>query len=211
MKDKMNGLIMLIGGLALIFFLIVPQYKITTSEAQDIYEINADEMTEGMHIKGEIDFIYDYYATESRSKKTLGITTSTEEDTGRWYIFPAYGPTQEDTRLLTLRVSPAGYGRVDQVVNETWAYLEGTSDTFGQTTYSIDARTVKLDSELHQLYYEWYGTEVSREEADSYLAPYVLVPVMEVKYIIIVGVLSVIVSIAGLAMLLKRPKREELY
>ena len=113
--------------------------------------------------------------------------------------------------MLTLCVSPAGYGRVDQVVNETWAYLEGTSDTFGQTTYSIDARTVKLDSDLHQLYYEWYGTEVSREEADSYLAPYVLVPVMEVKYIIIVGVLSVIVSIAGLAMLLKRPKREELY
>ncbi len=211
MKDKINGLIMFVGGLALIFLLIIPQYKITTSEPQDIYEMNADEIVEGTHITGEIDFIYDYYATESRTKKTLGITTSTEEDTGRWYIFPAYGPTQEDTRLLTIRVSPSGYQRVGQVVDETWAYLEGTSDTFGQTTYSINARAVKMDGELHQLYYDWYGTDYSKEEADSYLVPYVLVPVMEVKHMVIVGILTIIMTIAGLFMLLKRPEKEELY
>ncbi len=204
MKDKINGLIMFVGGLALIFLLIIPQYKITTSEPQDIYEINADEIVEGTHITGEIDFVYDYYATESREKKTLGITTSTENDTARWYIFPAYGPTEEDTRMLTIRVSPSGYATMDRIVESTWAYLEGTSSDFGQTTYHIDARAVKLDSELHQLYYAWYGTEVSREEADSYLTPYVLVPIMEMKVIIIVGVLSILVSIIGLVMLVKR-------
>ena len=211
MKNKINGLIMFVGGLALIFLMIIPQYKITTSEPQNIYEMNADEIVKGTHITGEIDFIYDYYASESRETKTLGITTSTENDTGRWYIFPVYGPTEADTRLLTLRVSPKSYATVDQIVEETCAYLEGTSNEFGRTTYSIDARAVKLDSELHQLYYDWYGTEVSKEEADSYLVPYVLVPVMEVKHIVIVGVLTIIMTIAGLIMLLKRPAREELY
>lgn len=208
MKNKINGLIMFIGGLALVFLLIIPQYKITTSEPQDIYEMNADEIVEGTHITGEVDFIYDYYAMESREEKTLGITTSTDEDTARWYIFPVYGPTQADTRLLTLRVSPSAYTTVDKIVEETWAYLEGTSDTFGQTTYSIDVRAVKLDNELHQLYYDWYGGDVSTEEADSYLTPYVLVPVMEMKTIVLVGVLSLIVSVIGLVMLLKREKKE---
>jgi len=208
MKDKINGLIMFIGGLAIFFLLIIPQYKITTSEPQDLYEINADEIVEGTHITGEIDFVYDYYATESREKKTLGITTSTENDTARWYIFPAYGPTEADTRLLTVRISPSGYGRMNQIVEETWAYLEGTSSDFGQTTYSIDARAVKMDNELHQLYYDWYGTEVSREEADAYLTPYVLVPIMEMNTIVLVGALSIVLSIVGLVMLLKKEKKE---
>ena len=60
MKNKINGLIMFVGGLALIFLMIIPQYKITTSEPQNIYEMNADEIVEGTHITGEIDFIYDY-------------------------------------------------------------------------------------------------------------------------------------------------------
>ena len=208
--NKFKGIMMVIGGLALIFLLAIPQYKIATSPAQDIYEINADEIVEGTHISGQIDFVYDYYAMESREEKTLGITTSTENDTSRWYIFPAYGPTQSDTRFLTVRVSPKDYSTLEQMVDETWAYLDGQADDFGQTTYTIDARAVKLDDELHQLYYDWYSADVSKEEADQYLTPYVLVPVMDTNTLWLIIGISAILIVAGLFMLLKRDKKKVL-
>ncbi len=205
--NKFKGIMMIIGGLALIFLLAIPQYKISTSPAQDIYEINADEIVEGTHISGQIDFIYDYYAMESREEKTLGITTSTDEDTARWYIFPVYGETEEDGRFLTIRISPKDYYMVDKIVDETWAYLNGESDDFGQTTYAIDARAVKLDSELHQLYYDWYGSDVSKEEADAYLTPYVLVPVMDTNTLWLIIGISALLIIVGLVFVLKREKK----
>ncbi len=205
--NKFKGIVMIIGGLALIFLLAIPQYKISTSPAQDIYEINADEIVEGTHISGQIDFVYDYYAMESREEKTLGITTSTDEDTARWYIFPAYGATEADTRFLTVRVSPGDYYTVDKIVEETWAYLNGDSDAFGQTTYAIDARAVKLDNELHQLYYDWYGADVSKEEADAYLTPYVLVPVMDTNTLWLIIGISALLIIVGLVLVLKREKK----
>lgn len=205
--NRFKGIIMVIGGLALIFLLAIPQYRIATSPAQDIYEINADEIEVGTHISGNVDFIYDYYAMESKEEKTLGITTSTENDTARWYIFPAYGESQEDTRLLTLRISPKDYYTVDKIVNETWAYLEGESDTFGQTTYPINVRAVKMDDELLGLYYDWYGADVSKEEADAYLAPYVLVPVMDTNSLWLIIGISAILIIVGLILALKRDKK----
>lgn len=205
--NKLKGIVMILGGLALIFLLAIPQYKISTSPAQDIYEINADEIVEGTHISGNVDFIYDYYAVESREEKTFGITTSTDDDTARWYIFPVYGETENDGRFLTLRVSPSDYYTVEKIVEETWAYLNGESDSFGQTTYAIDARAVKLDSELHQLYYDWYGEDVSKEEADAYLTPYVLVPVMDVSTLLLIVGISALLIIIGLVFVLKREKK----
>lgn len=207
--DRFKGIMMIIGGLALIFLLAIPQYKISTSPAQDIYEINADEIVEGTHISGNVDFIYDYYAMESKEEKTLGITTSTENDTARWYIFPVYGENTEVTRLLTLRISPKDYYTMDKIVDETWAYLDGKADTFGQTTYAIDVRAVKMDDELHQLYYDWYGADVSKEEADAYLTPYVLVPVMEPNMLWLIVGISALLIIVGLVLVLKREKKQE--
>ncbi|MBE5881911.1 MAG: hypothetical protein E7289_06375 [Lachnospiraceae bacterium] len=206
--DKLKGLGLAVVGAVLIFVFAIPQYKILQSPAQDIYEINANEITEGTHITGNIDFIYDYYATESREEKTLGITTSTENDTSRWYIFPVYGESVEDPKYLTVRVSPEDYYTVDKIVEETWAYLNGEADSFGQTTYAIDARAVKLDDELLQLYYDWYGAEY-KAEAEEYLTPYVLVPVTEMNIILIMGVLGIVLIIAGLVMLLWKKKKVE--
>lgn len=205
--DKFKGFCMVLIGVALIGFLAVPQYKITTSPAQDIYEINADDIVEGTHITGQVDFVYDYYATESKEEKTLGVTTSTQNDTARWYLVPVYGPSQEESRYITLRISPKDYTTLDKIVDDTWAYLEGETDSFGQTTYSIDARAVKIDSELRQLYYDWWSASgIAQAEAEKYLAPYVLVPIMEMNIIWIVVGFSALLILIGLVFMFKRKK-----
>ena len=204
--DRFKGIIMIIGGFFLIFSIVIPEYKTVKSPAQDIYEINADEIEEGTHISGQIDFVYDYYATETQRETKLGITTKTVEDTKRWYIFPVYGKTENDTRFLTLRVSPKDYYTLDKIVDETFAYLNAETDTFGETTYTIDARAVKMDRELLQLYYEWYGVDASKDEADSYLVPYVLVPTMDMSMFLLVIGVSVILIIIGVLLTFAREK-----
>lgn len=148
---------------------------VSLKPGEDIYSINGNDIEKGMHITGDIDFAYDYYASQSRERQVLGITTSTENDTGRWYIIPIYGENYDDTKMITVRVNPKDYAAMEKVVDNTWAYLYGETDTYGQDVYTIDARVIKLDDELHQYYYDWYGRGYEAE-ADQYLVPYILVP-----------------------------------
>lgn len=148
---------------------------VSLKPGEDIYSINGNDIEKGMHITGDIDFAYDYYASQSDERQVLGITTSTVDDTGRWYIIPIYGENYDDTKMITVRVNPKDYAAMEKVVDNTWAYLYGETDTYGQDVYTIDARVIKLDDELHQYYYDWYGRGYEAE-ADQYLVPYILVP-----------------------------------
>lgn len=170
---------------------------VSLKPGEDIYSINGNDIEKGMHITGDIDFAYDYYASQSRERQVLGITTSTENDTGRWYIIPIYGENYDDTKMITVRVNPKDYAAMEKVVDNTWAYLYGETDTYGQDVYTIDARVIKLDDELHQYYYDWYGRGYEAE-ADQYLVPYILVPTVSPwisGVLVLFGVLLLVLAV----------------
>nr|MBQ8253529.1 hypothetical protein [Lachnospiraceae bacterium] len=207
MQRKLKGILILIVGIVFAW-IVFREVKIIMSPAQDVYEMNCNELEQGMHVTGNVDFVYDYYASQTTEKKRYGVTVSTENDTKRWYIFPAYGATEEETKLLTLEVSKANYGTMDDIVEETWAYIDGETDQFGTTVQPINAKVWKLDSDLYELYYDWYGAE-NREQAEEYFVPYKLIPVMEKDMLIVFGVISVLFIVIGLAMFLWKDKRTE--
>lgn len=205
MQRKLKGILVLVVGIAFAW-IVFREVKVIMSPAQDVYEVNCNELEQGMHVTGNIDYVYDCYATQTTENKRYGITVSTEEDTKRWYVFPAYGATKEETKLLTVEVNKGAYSIMDDIVEETWAYIDGNTDTFGTVTYPIDAKVWKLDSDLYELYYDWYGAEY-REQAEEYFVPYKLIPVMDKNMLIVFGVMSVVFVIIGLAMLLWKDKK----
>jgi len=206
--DKFKALIMAIAG-AMILFFMGKEAMIALSPAQSLYEMDCNQLKEGMRVTGNVDYIYDFYATQTTENKTYGITTSTEKDTKRWYVFPAYGATTEETKLLTLEVSKGEYSVVDNVVEATWAYMNGETDAFGTAVYPINAKVVPLDKDLYPLYYDWYGAEY-RDEAEEYLVPYKLMPVTEWSMIGVMAVLGLILFVLGLVFLFKKEKKAAL-
>lgn len=183
-----------VGGLFLWFG--ISMLVVSLKPGEDIYSINGNEINKGMHITGDIDFAYDYYASQSTERQVLGITTSTENDTGRWYIIPIYGDDYNESKLITVRVNPKDYVAMEKVVENTWAYLYGETDTFGQDVYHIDARVIKLNDELHQYYYDWYGRGYEAE-ADQYLVPYILVPTVSPWLSGVITVFGLLLFILG--------------
>lgn len=184
-----------IAGILLMWFGI-SMLVVSLKPGEDIYSINGNEVEKGMHITGDIDFAYDYYASQSTERKVLGFTTDTENDTGRWYIVPIYGADMNESKLITVRVNPKDYAAMEKVVEDTWAYMYGETDTFGQNVYHIDARVIKLDDELHQYYYDWYGRGYEAE-ADQYLVPYILVPTSPIWLSVVITVFGLLLFILG--------------
>ncbi len=205
--SRIRGIGAIIIGLILTLGLALPELKTMMAPGQEIYAININEIKEGDHIVGELDYVLDYYAMESTSKTTMGITTSVNDDTARWYAVPVLGESEDDPKIVTVKVFPSGYHYMDKIVENTWAYINGESDTYGGETYQIDARVVKLQYDLYPLYYEWYGTDY-REEAEQLLVPYALVPVEDGEYVSIVGGGGILIFIYGLFQLfIKKNKK----
>ena len=128
---------------------------------------------------------------ESVKKSTMGITTSTSEDTARWYAVPVYGESTENPKIITVKVYPSGYECMDKKAEET---------------YALDARVVKLQNDLYPLYYEWYGAG-SGEEAEALLVPYALVPVEDGEYVMVVGGGGIFIFSLGLMLLFTKRKK----
>lgn len=204
--SRIRGIGAIIIALILMFGLALPELKTMMAPGQDIYSVNINEIKAGDHIVGDIDYVFDYYAMESRTETTMGITTDTNDDTARWYAVPVYGESTEDPKIVTVKVFPSGYYSMEKVVENTWAYLNGESDTYGEETYTLDARVVGLQYDLYPLYYEWYGVDY-KEEAEALLVPYALVPVEDSEYVAIVGGGGILIFIYGLLQLFR--KREK--
>ena len=151
--SKVKGIGAIIIGLLLTFGLALPELKTMMAPGQDIYSVNINEIEEGDHIVGNIDCVFDYYAVESVKKSTMGVTTSTSEDTARWYAVPVYGESTENPKIITVKVYPSGYECMDKKAEET---------------YALDARVVKLQDDLYPLYYEWYGTDYRECRQSAY-------------------------------------------
>lgn len=210
MSNRIMSIIKGIGAIVIALILTLglalPELKTMKAPGKDIYSININEIKEGDHIVGEIDFVLDYYAMESTSQTTMGITTSTTDDTARWYAVPVLGDSEDDPKIVTVKVYPSGYYYMDRILENTWAYANGDAVPYGGETYKIDARVVKLPYDLYPLYYDWYGADY-KEEAQQLLVPYALVPVEDGEYVAIVGGGGILIFIYGLFELFRKKEK----
>lgn len=150
--------------------------------AYDIHEINVNELKTGMHITGEINILYDYYASSD--------VQGTGSDDGRWYLTPVHGDSEDETKLISVRVNSEDFGKYEYLKRETEAYRAGESP-LPERAITIDASVERLLPWLEPLYYEWFGEE-NRELAEESFVPYILVPLLPSGWLIFAVLLFVV-------------------
>ncbi len=171
----------------------------------DFNELAPEDVEKGMYVQGVTNFVLDYYCYEEET--TLGVI---KNETNRWYLIP-FGENLDC--YIGVKVSgDKNFEKYEQVYNDTWAYLEGTSDS---PKYNLDVRgkvamcsgDVKknLDSYIAE-----FSALMEEDCSDMFVDYYIdLTTTNGNVALIVVGALMIVGGIGFLVFTLNRAKKEE--
>ncbi len=122
------------------------------------------QVTEGTLVQGEIIYVLDYFEEEtlSRAGRSGGLTIS------RMYFIPV------GEKYMAVRVDGTRCSEMDQMVEETWKYLEGTIQQVS-TTFPMKGKVKAFDSQDQRYAYDYMKQvlQVSTDaECDEYMLSY---------------------------------------
>lgn len=169
------ALVLLVIG-AVLGFVGREGYQIIFNEPVDIYmdiPEDAEELKAGMAIDTEIYMLLDCFgSSEVEYKNRTGATYSTSSYD--YYILPIF-VGEEETYYVAFEVSDRNENRkaYQNIMEETYDYLVGESDTFGSYAVQTYGGLHKLDDELYDYMVEWFE-EAEWFENDEDIEKYVL-------------------------------------
>lgn len=123
-RGKSNGftfVTMFIVAVVILFIMRNDFKYIFTGETRDVYDIisSGEELKKGEHVSVELVAVVDWYAELTATKR--GVKTIT---------YHAMGVLEDGTIIsICTKKDSAEYKKVDKLINDTYAYLEGTSYT----------------------------------------------------------------------------------
>ena len=175
----------------------------------DLETISANELYVGRVVEGTIYELWDEFAYTSEYNETLGIKTSKERTTDRYFAMPlessfASGSpvfvavcTRDKTILKTF----------EQMEKETNDYYNG-NDYDEYTKIHYVGKVKRLSNEYLQFFREYiaYQYDVSEAEAAKFFVPYVLVATSGERLVpsIIIGAVMTVIGLGGMALFIIR-------
>lgn len=135
-------------------------------DEEDLYgeEFDIIEHGEGGRIATEIYASLGECASETTTTKKNGRVTSTSTD--YYYVVPAWDK-DEETYYICVKVDKDDRSTYEKITNETWDYLYGHTDYYGDTTIDFEGTIEELDDELYDYMLEWFREgEMFENETD---------------------------------------------
>lgn len=148
-------MLLLIGGMCV--YMSAGDVFILLKPAVSFEELLMQNGEAGMHVKGDVCFAYDCFATEETWKESSNGTRTAAKTSHYYYAVPSYDS------IFALEVKVDEQDVMDDLVDETWEYLYGGAEP--STTVSVEGMMVKMDAETEDLLVD-YLEEVgfSKEE-----------------------------------------------
>jgi len=153
------------------------------------------------YIKGDINAIIDVFA-EYYTKKDDG----PEEVTDNYYIIP-FG----EKEYLGLKVNKSDFDLANQICDETYEYISGTSDEL-TTNMEVTGTISKMNDETYGYYMDWFETsgfleDSTAAELESVAIPYILkvdyIGNLDSFWVYIIIICIIIVFLYAIIILLK--------
>lgn len=201
--------IILVGGLIFLINGIKDNIEFSKPHG-DLETITADELYEGRIVEGTIYELWHEFAYTEEYDTTLGIKSSKERTTDRYFALPLEYSFEEENPIF-VAVSSRNSDTLrtfEQMENETIDYFNGKEyDEY--TSIHFVGKVQKLSGEYLQFFKEYiaeiYG--VSEKEAEKYYAPYVLTSYSNnggLVPMIVVGAVMTLIGLCGVGFFIVR-------
>lgn len=155
MKSLIGAAVLFAIAIAIVFIVFGDQVKLLTP-AKNLDELTVEDLKVGMHVKGEIPYIIDYFAYLEDNGST--IETS--------YFIPM---GEEGTICLIARGTTMK--NAERTMEATWNYIDNEDVAFESIpSFQINGVLKGLTSEDYQ-YFKEYTSELDAEDA-AYIFPY---------------------------------------
>lgn len=134
---------MFIVSIVMLFILRNDFKYIFTGETRDAYDIisSGDELKKGEHVSVELVAVVDWYAELTTTRKSVKTIT-----------YHAMGVLEDGTIIsICTKKGSEEYRKVDKLINDTYAYLEGYSYTMPEHLI-LEGSVQGIDSEISTFY-----------------------------------------------------------
>lgn len=173
----------------------------------DLDIIKETELYDGKIVEGEIYDLFDEFAYTAEYDTTLGVQTSKERTTDRYFALPLTYAADEG-RWFFIALSSRNSSELrtlEKIENETLDYYFEDVLLDDYTTTHFVGRVQKLDKEYLGFFREYIGEmfDVSGSELDEYCAPYVLESYTNPNSAVIgivIGAILVFIGLVGMAL-----------
>lgn len=166
----------------------------------DIETLKVSDLYEGRIVEGTIYELWDEFAYTSEYDETLGIKTSKERTTDRYFAMPLESSFGSES-LMFIAVSSRKSEELrvfEKMEKETNDYYNGKEyDEY--TSVHFVGKVKKLSNEYLQYFREYiaYQYDISEAEAEKYYTPYVLVSYGQGGSNIIMIIVGSVFSVVG--------------
>lgn len=134
------------------------------AEDTDVTKINDTQL-----INAEIYAVMDCFVEEeTTTKNKSGAITGKRSDF--YYIVPAFN--EDDTYYIGIKVPESKKSKYDKISDNTYNYLAGYTNDFGDDVVNVTGRLAKLDDKKYAYLREWFEeSDWTEEEIDQYVLP----------------------------------------
>ncbi|MCI8387531.1 MAG: hypothetical protein HFE63_03575 [Clostridiales bacterium] len=153
----------------------------------------------GSHVAGNVEYVIDYFATESTYTQYKDGSRSTSKANGRYYLIPTYDG------YIGMKCRQVDVSSLEKICDETWDYLDGGA--LPTTEYFMEGRVKKMESDIKKYYNEYlidmgYTTFELEQMGEPLLIDYTSFTAVRVMFLI-----GVVLIALGVLFLVKSWKR----
>ncbi len=182
-------ILMVIGGVML--FQSAGHMLVSLKPAVSFQEIlDGEEVKAGSHVKGDIVYVLDYFATESTYTQRSDGSRSGDKANGKYYLLP----TAEG--YIGYKCRQADVAQMEKISEETYEFLMGGAEP--TTTFQAEGGVEVMEPELEKYYREYLvDMGYSESEIDEMGEPLVIkyVSFTAVRVIFFLGLAVVVLAI----------------
>lgn len=149
-------LLLLIGGI-MCLWTSTGDFIVSLKPAQSFEDFLEADPQEDVHVKGNIVYSYDCFASEETWTENRNGSRSAAKTSNYYYAIPGY------ENILAVEVKTDLSGSMDKLADETFDYLNG--GVAPATEIPFEGRVVKMKSELSR-YFNEYLEEIGFTEAE---------------------------------------------
>ncbi len=140
-----RGKLLLIIAAIILLYQTTGDFIVSLKPARNFEDVMAGEVSAGEHIKGEIPFLLDYFATEKSWTKNSKGSATPKKTSAYYYIVPGNNDT-----YLGVRMRSKDYEDAEKLVEETYDYLLGDGN-LPSGLMAYEGIVVKMEKEYSGL------------------------------------------------------------
>lgn len=198
----------IIGGM--LIFVSADEAVTSFKSPVDINELTANELVGNLKIDTEIYSILDCFANEESWTENKDGSRTPSKTSRQYYIIPI-----GEEEYMALEAKPEKFKKYDEIMEDTYNYIVGDSDSLGVKPEKFLGYTKKLDEELDRYLLEWFqDTEflntTDETEIRQYISSYMLVPTdfKASRVMLGIGIICILAVIAVISILLIVKKKQ---